>query len=311
MTKSTVTVIIPAYNAEKYLAQTIETVLQQTYTDFELLVVDDGSSDRTPDIVTDCSDPRVKLISQVNQGVSAARNTGIAHATGEFVAFLDSDDLWMPHKLETHVRHLQANPELGMSFARVEYLNPDGTRTGARTNLRLRNIKIQHLYYENLACTPSNVVVRRAVLPDTGGFDGGLSGFEDMEFSVRVSFWGWQVEGLDETLAFYRAHPFGISAQLYQMEKEWHLFNGKVKTYAPEMAEKHRFRAHAMALRYLARQSIRLRLAPDVGIEFMNRSLSIDWTLLFRQPKRTLLTLLTVYGRYLFPAPRRVQSQSR
>jgi glycosyltransferase involved in cell wall biosynthesis len=75
MMKSTVTVIIPAYNAEKYLAQTIATVLQQTYTDFELLVVDDGSTDRTADIVAACTDPRVKLISQVNQGVSAARNT--------------------------------------------------------------------------------------------------------------------------------------------------------------------------------------------------------------------------------------------
>jgi Glycosyl transferase family group 2 len=217
----------------------------------------------------------------------------------------------MPHKLETHVRHLEANPRLGMSFARVEYLTPDGTRTGALTNLRLKNIKIHHLYYENLACTPSNVVVRRSLLAKTGGFDGGLSGFEDMEFSVRVIFWGWQVEGLEERLAFYRAHPYGISAQLYQMEKEWHLFNGKVKTYAPEMAEKHRFRSHAMALRYLARQSIRLRLSPNVGIEFMNRSLLIDWTLLVTQPKRTLLTLFTVYGRYLFPAPRQVQSQSR
>jgi glycosyltransferase involved in cell wall biosynthesis len=305
----TVTVIIPAYNAEKYMSQTLKTVLSQTYTDFELLVIDDGSSDRTAEIVADCADPRVRLITQVNQGVSAARNTGIANATGEFVAFLDADDLWVSHKLETHIRHLRTNPKLGMSFSRVEYLTPDGQPTGAISNLRLHNIKIQHLYYENLACTPSNVVVRRVVLAKTGGFDGGLSGFEDMEFSVRVIFWGWQVEGLKERLSFYRAHPFGISGQLYQMEKEWHLFNGKVKTYAPEMAERHRFRAHAMALRYLARQSIRLRLSPDVGVEFMNRSLLIDWTLIVRQPRRTLLTLLTVYGRYLFPASRRVQSQ--
>jgi glycosyltransferase involved in cell wall biosynthesis len=302
-----VTIVIPAYNAEKYINQTLETVLQQTYKDFELLVVNDGSGDRTAEIVAACADPRVKLISQVNQGVSASRNTGIAHATGEFVAFLDADDLWVPHKLETHIRHLNANPKLGMSFARVEYLSPDGTPTGAISNLRLSHIKLHHLYYENLACTPSNVVVRRAVLSKTGGFDGGLSGFEDMEFSVRVSFWGWQVEGIPERLCFYRAHPDGVSGRLDRMEKEWHLFNGKVKTYAPQMAERHRFRSHAMALRYFARQSIRLRLSPEVGVEYMRRSLQIDWTLLMSQPRRTLLTLLAVYSRYLFSIPRQLQ----
>src|SRR4028118_491035 len=100
-----VSVIIPVYQVEKYIAAAVQSVLEQTYKDFELLIIDDGSTDRSLEICQQFSDPRIKIIRQQNQGVCAARNTGIRHAQTEYLAFLDGDDLWLPTKLEKHVEH--------------------------------------------------------------------------------------------------------------------------------------------------------------------------------------------------------------
>ncbi|OKH34566.1 glucosyl transferase [Calothrix sp. HK-06] len=298
-----VTVVIPAYNASEYLAETITSVLQQTFANFEIIVVDDGSKDNTMDIVHSFSqqDSRVKLISQKNQGVSVARNTGIKNAQGEFIAFLDADDVWLPQKLALHVQHLSDNPSLGMSFGRVEFMNSDGRLTGQRSNPRLKDITPQHLYQENPAVTPSNAVIRRRVLEQIGGFDLDLSGFADVELFLRVSCKGCQVEGLDEVLVLYRTSTGGMSSQLHRMEEEWNCLNRKVQYYAPEIVKKHYNQAKAMLLRYLARRALRLSISTKVGVNYMNRALLSEWTLILREPRRTLLTMIAVYGKYLMP----------
>jgi glycosyltransferase involved in cell wall biosynthesis len=302
--KPEVTVVIPAYNADRYIAATLDSVLNQTFSNFEAIVVDDGSVDRTVEIIKDyvAKDARIHLVvSPVNQGVSNARNLGLRKAEGEWIAFLDADDLWLPRKLELHVRHLKANPDLGLSFAQVEYMSSDGRKSGKVANLRLKQIKPQHLYYENLTCTPSNLVARRSTLEQVGGFERDLRGFEDMDLCLRISCAGWQVEGLKQVLVYYRTHPSGISAQLRTMESEWYMFNGKVMRYASWLVEQHCPRAQAIAFRYLARQSLRMRIPSAVGIDFMNRSLRSDWRLLLDQPKRTFLTLFAVYSRQCLP----------
>ncbi|GAB4383888.1 MAG: hypothetical protein Kow00121_46530 [Elainellaceae cyanobacterium] len=294
-----VTVILPAYNAGQYIEETIDSVLQQSYRNFELLVINDGSTDDTVALVEPYTqrDPRVQLISQPNQGVSAARNHGICQASGELVAFLDADDLWVPEKLEAHVRHLCSDSKLGMSFARIEFIDSDGNRTGQRSNLRLRNILPHHFYQDNLACTPSNIVTRRSILQSIGGFDGDLSGLADIDLFLRICCAGWKVEGLDRVLVYYRTHAGGMSSQLKRMEDEWYRFDAKVATYNPHLVQKYHPLAQAMVLRSLARQSLRLKLEPEVGIDFINRALNANWKLILNQPKRTLLTLLAVYSR--------------
>jgi glycosyltransferase involved in cell wall biosynthesis len=301
--KITVTVVIPAYNASEFLAETLKSVLQQTFTDFEIIVVDDGSKDNTTDIVHSFSqqDSRVKLISQKNQGVSIARNTGIKNAQGEFIAFLDADDLWLPHKLALHIQHLNNNPNLGMSFARVEFMSFDGKLTGQRSSSRLKNITLQHLYEENLAVTPSNTVFRRAILEKIGGFDSDLSGFADAELFLRVGYQGCEVEGISQVLVLYRASTGGMSSQLYRMEEEWNCLNQKIQVYAPELVKKHYNQAKALLLRYLARRALRLSISSKVGVNYMNRAIRSQWTLILREPRRTILTMVAVYGKYLLP----------
>ena len=121
----TVSVIIPAYNRAHYIREAIESALQQSHRPLEIIVVDDGSTDETPQILATYSEP-VRVFRQVNQGVAAARNLGVSHARGEYVAFLDSDDLWHPEKLEKQIERFEADPELGLVHCGMETFNDAG-----------------------------------------------------------------------------------------------------------------------------------------------------------------------------------------
>jgi glycosyltransferase involved in cell wall biosynthesis len=116
----------------------MENVLSQTYDDFEVIVVNDGSSDETQQWVSQIKDPRVKLISQENQGLAGARNTGIAHAQGEYITFLDADDLWEPTKLEKQVCVLEDNPEIALVYTWVAFIDEAGKHTGRVFKMRQR-----------------------------------------------------------------------------------------------------------------------------------------------------------------------------
>jgi len=112
-----ISVIIPAYNAERTLQETLESVQNQTLADIEIIIINDGSTDRTVDIAQNFADPRVKLFSYENGGVSVARNRGISHATGEFISFVDSDDFWTADKLEAQFNALKDCPEADVAYS--------------------------------------------------------------------------------------------------------------------------------------------------------------------------------------------------
>ncbi len=122
-----VSVIVPVYNGERYLTKTIQSVLTQDYQPIEIIVVDDGSTDRTAEIVR--AQPNIHYIYQNNRGVSAARNTGIAAAQGEFLAFLDADDMWVPQKLSVQVSYLTQHPDVGFVYAYRRMIIEEGVAT--------------------------------------------------------------------------------------------------------------------------------------------------------------------------------------
>lgn len=297
----TLSIVIPAYNASEYLAETIESVLSQTFTDFELLIINDGSTDNTAEIVNIYSekDNRIKLFSQQNQGVSFARNTGIKIAKGEYIAFLDSDDKWLPNKLAVHMEHFHKTPNLGISFGRVEFITFDGKSTNYFSKSRLFNIAPEHLYYENLIITPSNAVIRRTIFDSIGGFDSNLCGTEDAELFFRIIYKGWKVEGIDRVLTCYRTNQAGISSNLYRMEEDWNKLNSKIQTYAPVFVNQHYKQAKAFFLRYLARRTVRNHISPQIGVDFITRAWRSDWRIMIQEPRRTVLTTVAVYCRYL------------
>ncbi len=315
----TVSVIIPAYNAANFISQTIESVLNQTFTDFELLVIDDGSTDNTLAIANQyaLSDRRIQVLSQTNRGVSATRNHGVQIAKGDLIAFLDADDLWFPDKLASHIQHFQANPKLAVSFSRVEFLTSQGEPTGQFSTSRLTNLKTADFLYENPTTTVSNIIARSQVFAEVGGFAEDMSYSEDLEWLFRVLCQQdhiWQIEGIDRVLLYYRASPSGLSASLYRMESGWDLLIERAKKYAPSLVKQHYSLARAVHLRYLARRAFRLHLPAPVGLDFINRAIVSDWRILFREPHRTLLTILAVYGRYflsLFQGKKQLIAKSK
>jgi len=302
-----ISIVMPAYNAANFISQTIESVLAQTFIDFELLILDDGSTDRTLEIAKNYAlrDRRIQVLSQTNQGVSATRNHGVKIAKGKYIAFLDADDIWLPEKLAAHIAHFTANSNLAVSFSRVEFMSFDGKPTGQISTSRLINLQPKDFLYENPTTTMSNPCVRADVFAQVGGFAEDMSYSEDLEWLFRVichqnlDGTNWQIQGIDRVLIYYRASPSGLSASLHRMESGWDLLIDKARKYAPDLVKRHYGLARAIHLRYLARRAFRLGLPPKVGLDFINRSIASDWRIFLQEPRRTLLTLLATYGRYL------------
>ncbi len=180
-----VSVIIPTYNRGWILEEAVDSVLGQTYTDFELIVVDDGSTDDTRARLQPYGQ-RIAYVQQDNQGVSAARNTGLQLARGELVALLDSDDLWMPAKLARQVAFFDAHPA-----AQICQTEEIWIRRGKRVNPKNRHRKPSGWIFEpSLALclvSPSAVMLRRGLMDAMGGFDVSLPACEDYDLWLRIS----------------------------------------------------------------------------------------------------------------------------
>lgn len=299
-----VSVVIPAYRAEAYIEATIDSVRRQTLADWELIVIDDGSPDRTADLVRRAmaDDPRIRLISVENGGVSRARNRGVAESRAPLVAFLDADDRWAPEALACHHGHFAADPDLGVSFARVELLTPEGERTGKLCQTLLTPLEASQLLALNLTITTSNWVVRRRLFEQLGGFVEGMNHSEDMEWLLRVRCRSaWKVQAVDRVLTYYRTAGGGLSAQLRSMEEGWLEMLERVRAYAPPgLVERHGGYALASILNYLAQRSIRLGLPIAVARRYLVRALRADWRVLLRQPRPTLSNIVVVVWRSVF-----------
>ena len=197
----TVSVIIPTYNRGWILREAIESVLSQEFTDHELIVVDDGSTDDTPEILEGYGRDII-VLQQSNRGVSAARNRGIASSRGQLVAFLDSDDLWLPRKLTRQVDFFKANPA-----ALICQTQETWVRNGVRVNPGNRHHKFSGMIFEpSLALclvSPSAVMIRKTVFDRVGTFDESLPACEDYDLWLRVSC-RYPVFLLDEPLIIKR-----------------------------------------------------------------------------------------------------------
>lgn len=309
-----VSVIIPMYGVERFIAATVQSVLNQTYQNFEVLIIDDGSCDKSVEICQQFSDLRIQIISQVNKGPSGARNTGIRHAQGEYLAFLDGDDLWLPEKLEKHVAHLENSQEVGVSFSCSAFINEAGQYLDTYQKPMLEGIEPSYLIYENPVGNGSAAVVRREVFEaikfqdsrhsstDYFYFDESLDRSEELECWLRIGIkTDWQIKGIPEVLNLYRVNSNGLSADLLKQLNAWEKVIEKTRSYAPELITKWEEEARAHHLLYLARRAIRLRKGL-LAVEFVNRALVCHWLIIFKQPSRTIFRSIAAYSVWLLPA---------
>jgi GT2 family glycosyltransferase len=182
---SCVSVIIPTYNRRNFLLEAVDSVLAQTYEDYELIVVDDGSSDGTEETLQRYGE-QLQYLYQANQGVSAARNRGLELAQGEFISFLDSDDLWMPKKIELQVACMDEHPD-----CQICYTDEIWIRRGRRVNPKKRHTKYSGWIYPHCLplciISPSSALMRRGLFEEVGVFDPELPVCEDYDLWLRVA----------------------------------------------------------------------------------------------------------------------------
>lgn len=182
-----VSVVVISYNCAEHVGHAIHSVLNQTWRRLELIVVDDGSTDATADVVRRISDPRMRYVRQDNKGPNAARNEGIRHARGEFIAFLDCDDWWLPAKLEKQIAKAAGHPEIGLVYSLAIRVDASGTE-GDRFDSIVEGRVLDRLLLGNcIAGSASSAVVARRAIETVGTFDESLHFAEDWEYWIRVA----------------------------------------------------------------------------------------------------------------------------
>ena len=213
--------IVPAYNASRYIRETLESVLGQTYSSFEVIVVDDGSTDDTPAIVADYlrRDSRIRLVSQPTCGVGAARNRGIAEASGEFIAPLDADNIWYPEKLAKQVGSLERHgEEWGVGYCWSKSIKQRGEAFVPLTHWPIRGKAFYALIYRNIIGNASVPLFRTSALREIGGYrtraeQGGVQGCEDWDLTLPVVS-KYLVDEVPDYLVGYRQIASTMSGNL-------------------------------------------------------------------------------------------------
>ena len=282
-------IVIPCFNAAKTIGETLDSLRAQTFQDFEIICVDDGSTDATRALVMAAQgkDPRISLARNTGKGPSDARNLGaLTLAQGDIIAFCDADDLWAPSKLaylEAAFQYTVADA----AYSRIAFFrhHPDDATTTSQVPREA--LTIRHLLGENPVCTMSNIAVRRDAFVATGGFDPSIVHNEDLDWLIRLVGQGVRVVSIHETLTYYRRSPGGLSNDLPAM----------LRGRDTALQSAARFGCHpdkrdeAVFLRYLARRALRLGQSRVEAARFALRGVCNSPAGFFSAPKRGALTL--------------------
>jgi glycosyltransferase involved in cell wall biosynthesis len=309
-----VSVVIPAYNAEAFITRTLHSVLSQSYKNLEVLVVDDGSQDRTVEIVQSLArrDERVILLRQKNSGVAVARNLAIQNARGELIAPIDADDIWYPQNLEKQVQCLlQAEPSVGLSYAWSVDINEDDVLTG-----EFRASKIQGEVYKTLIChnflgNSSASLIRRACFEKVGGYSVQLKeqnaqGCEDWELYLRIAEC-YQFRVVPEFLIGYRKIQSSMSRDYTKMAKSHELMLQAVRQNYPEIpGALYRLSKSSFYL-YLARQSHQSN--HNSTLFWLYKAVRTDLTTPFLRFSWYVLLIQSFFGSLTSPVVSRIGSE--
>jgi glycosyltransferase involved in cell wall biosynthesis len=231
-----VSVIIPVYDGSEHLAECLESVLNQTWHDYEVIVVDDGSTDSSLSICQRY--PGVRIIQQENRGQSAARNRGVREAKGEYIAFLDQDDRWYPERLATQIPILKRNDKYGMVYSNVDRIDEKGNMV-ERNFLDGVSLQPKRTIMDCLAADmfilPGSVLIRKSIFDELGGFDERLSGYEDDDLFLRT-FQRSRIFYIRDALIQWRIYPTSYS-YTDRMERSRRIYIKKLMEAFPNSPE--------------------------------------------------------------------------
>ncbi|EGD59085.1 glucosyltransferase [Novosphingobium nitrogenifigens DSM 19370] len=294
---------MPVYNVEAYVGEAIDSVLAQQFSDFELIIVDDGGNDRSMEICRAYSDPRIRIVTQANRGLAGARNTGIAASRGHLVALLDSDDRWVPSKLMMHVIHLNANPRVDVSYSGSRLIDAQGNPLRVAMRPKLTQVSPADILLRNPVGNGSAPVIRRTALdrvrfahPEDAGrqcwFDESFRQSEDIEMWLRMALrHDCMFEGIEGLLVDYRIIGGGLSARIPQQYEAWWRAMEGLAADAPDFMDRYLPQARAFQLRYLSRRAVQLGDGP-FALALLGQALRSSPSIAAHEPMKTTQTLL-------------------
>lgn len=209
-----ISVIIPTYNYGRFVERAVNSVLSQSYGDFEIIIVDDASSDETEDIIAQYRDPRIHYIRhKFNRGLSSSRNSGIMAAKGEYLAFLDSDDTWLPEKIELQINLFNAGSnDLGIVFTGTKTYFIETSQTFSLPSPSYRGLVLKNLLEgNNLGGGSSSVLIKKKCFDDVGLFDESLRSCEDWDMWIRIAALNYSFDFVDQELVILTIHGNNMS----------------------------------------------------------------------------------------------------
>jgi len=304
-----VSVVMPVYNVEQYIEQAVWSVLDQTYGNFELIIVDDESPDNSIELIKQkYTDVRIRIIRQKNSGLAGARNTGILHAKGDYIALLDSDDFWQADKLQKQIAIMQSNPQCGVTFSASLFVDEAGESLDRlQAPKKKADYQAKDIFCRNPIGNGSAPIIRKSIFDQIAFVDNGkteegvaylqyfdetLRQSEDVECWTRIALQtGTQFEYIDEPLTKYRLNNNGLSADVNAQFATWLTLLEKTKGYAPEFVKKYGPIAKAFQYRYLARRSV-FQAQGRNALQFMLLAIKTAPLFLFKESKRTIETLI-------------------
>ncbi|HLO87539.1 MAG TPA: glycosyltransferase [Nostocaceae cyanobacterium] len=213
-----ISVIIPAFNCESTIKRTIESVLNQTFTDWELIIINDGSTDATLDIISAFSDSRLKVFSFDNAGGNVSRNRGLKLAMGEFVSFLDGDDMWTSDKLLSQLKALQNNPQAAVAYSWTDYIDENDKIVISGGRLVANGNVYERLLLTNFLENGSNPLIRKEAIIELGGFDENLSAAQDWDMWLRLAA-KFEFVNVPSAQILYRISANSVSSNLVRQER--------------------------------------------------------------------------------------------
>lgn len=279
-----VSVIVPTYNRGRFILEAIDSVLSQEYPNFELFVIDDGSTDNTAAVVQAIDDPRLQYIQQDNRGRSNARNRALSLASGVFITFLDSDDLYLPGKISLQVEYLLKHPETGMIYTSAYCIDDDGNMLEHKYEATVSGMIYEQIaFFQPVTITLPTVMARREVFEQVGGFDEKMHRFEDTDMWRRISK-SYRIDALPIFTCKLRTHDDNSlrNQDATQIVAALRYYSQKISKEDVDISANIRNAGLARLYRYYGAAMMTVPAMLPTGMWLMRTALRFDWDFVVR-----------------------------
>lgn len=298
-----ISVIIPAYNSEKTIQETIESILKQTFTDFEIIVINDGSQDATLDIVNQINDVRIKVFSYPNSGPVVSRNRGLELAKGKYIAFMDHDDIWTYDKLEAQFKALTNNPKAAIAYSWINYIDESSQFLHSGLRISVNGYGLPKLLLTNFLETSSNPLILTQALQKSGNFDQSVEPSDDWDMYLRLAR-DYHFVCVPAPQILYRLSTTSLSTNINKMQESGLKVLEKAFYQAPRDLQPLKNKSIANFYMYLTLKSLEGYPNPQksfLALNLLSKTLKYQPSTVWNRQKLTLIAILKSILGIIFP----------